>query len=496
MVSDAEIRYHKSKIKMGDPIFILLVGVVIVVGCIIGLKLHPFLALLLAALTVALLTPTLAVEQFYLSKGNSAAEALKLSHKSIGERIGTEFGNTCAKIGILIAMAAIIGKSMLDSGAAEKIIRAMLKITGVKNAPIGFILSSFFLTIPVFVDTVIFLMMPLAKAMGMRLGKDYLLLALSVIAGAVMANSFVPPSPGPLFLVGALNVPIGLMMACGTLLGLCTITVGYFVAVWLNKKMLIPLRDAPDARLEDIAAIANKDDKDLPKLGLALLPAVFPLVTICIRSGVEAFTKPNAPLTSSDFSNKIIDIVLFFGDKNIALFSGAIFALLVLAYQKKSNKTSITAFVQNALMTGGGIILITAAGGAFGGMLQQTGISTRIGELTKDYQMALIPLAFFITAVVRTAQGSATVALITASGILAGMAQNANLGFHPVYLCLAIGAGAKLVPWMNDAGFWIMCKTSNLTEQEAMQTIAPMQTIMGLTGLVLTMIAAAVFPMV
>ncbi len=481
---------------MGDPILILIVGVVIVVGGIIGFKLHPFLALLLAALAVALLTPTASVEQFYLSQGSSAAEAIKLSHKSIGERIGTEFGNTCAKIGILIAMAAIIGKAMLDSGAAEKIIRAMLKVTGVKNAPIGFVLSSFFLTIPVFVDTVIFLMMPLAKAMGMRLGKNYLLLALSVIAGAVMANSYVPPSPGPLFLVGALNVPIGLMMVCGSILGLCTITVGYFIAIWLNKKYPIPLRDAPDARLEDIAAIANKDDKDLPSLGLALLPAVFPLVTICIRSAVEAFTSHKAPLTSSAVLNGIIDVVLFFGDKNIALLTGAIFALLVLVYQKRMAKQAVTSFVQTALMSGGGIILITAAGGAFGGMLQQSGISQRIAEMTKDYQMALIPLAFFITAVVRTAQGSATVALITASGILAGMAQNANLGFHPVYLCLAIGSGAKLIPWMNDAGFWIMCKTSNLTEQEALKTIAPMQSLMGLTGLILTMIAAQLFPLV
>ena len=486
---------------MGDPIFILLVGVIIVVGGIIGLKLHPFLALLLAALAVALLTPAASVEQFFL-KTNSAVDALKLANKSIGERIGTEFGNTCAKLGIVIACAAIIGKAMLDSGAAEKIIRAMLKLTGVKHAPIGFILSSFFLTIPVFVDTVIFLMMPLAKAMGMRLGKNYLLLALSVIAGAVMANSYVPPSPGPLFLVTALHVPIGLMMVCGTLLGLCTITVGYFIAIWLNKKNPIPLRDSPDARLEDIAAIANKDDKELPALGLALLPAVFPLATICIRSAVEGFSQRDSfgkmpmPLTQFDFLNKIMDVILFFGDKNIALLSGAMFALLVLANQKKTLKAGMTAFVQTALMSGGGIILITAAGGAFGGMLQQTGISSRIADLTKDYQMALIPLAFFITAVVRTAQGSATVALITAAGILAGMAQNANLGFNPVYLCLAIGSGAKLVPWMNDAGFWIMCKTSNLTEQEALKTIAPMQSLMGITGLILTMIAAQLFPMV
>jgi len=481
---------------MSDPILILLIGVVIVIGGIIGFKLHPFLALLLAALVVSLLTPVEFVEQFYLSKGATAIDAYKQAHKSIGERIGIEFGNTCAKIGILIAMAAIIGKAMLDSGAAEKIIRAMLKITGEKNAPIGFILSSFFLTIPVFVDTVIFLMMPLAKAMGMRLKKNYLLLALSVIAGAVMANSYVPPSPGPLYLVSAMNVPIGLMMVCGSLLGLCTISIGYLIAVYLNKKFDIPLRDSPDARLEDIKAIAEKDDKDLPSLAWALLPAVFPLVTICIRSAFEAFVKTKEPLTDFSLINQLIDVIIFFGDKNIALLMGAIFALLVLSNQKKTTKDKLTAFVQTALMSGGGIILITAAGGAFGGMLQQTGISTRIADLTKDYQMALIPLAFFITMVVRTAQGSATVALITASGILAGMAQNANLGFHPVYLCLAIGSGAKLIPWMNDAGFWIMCKTSNLTEQEALKTIAPMQSLMGLAGVILTMIAAWVFPMV
>ncbi len=481
---------------MHDPIFILLIGVVIVVGGIIGLKLHPFLALLLAAITVAILTPISSIESFHLAKGFSSAEALKLAHKSIGERIGTEFGNTCAKIGILIAMAAIIGKAMLDSGAAEKIVRSMLKVTGEKNAPIGFVFSSFFLTIPVFVDTVIFLMMPIAKAMGMRLGKNYLLLALSVIAGAVMANSYVPPSPGPLFLVGALNVSIGLMMVCGSLLGICTITIGYFVAVYLNKKFDIPLRDSPEARLEDIAALAHKDDKDLPKLGLALLPAVFPLITICIRSGFEAFVKTDDYNTGFTILNNFIEIVLFFGDKNIAIITGAIIALLVLAKQKKTAKDKLTAFVQTALMSGGGIILITAAGSAFGGMLQQTGISQRIADLTKDYQMALIPLAFIITAIVRTAQGSATVALITASGILAGMAQNGNLGFHPVYLCLAIGSGAKLIPWMNDAGFWIMCKTSNMTEKEALKTIAPMQSIMGIAGVILTMLAAWVFPMV
>ena len=476
-----------------DPIFILLIGIIIVVGGIIGLKLHPFLSLLLAALVVALLTPAASVEQFYLLKGSSASEALKLSHKSLGERIATEFGNTCAKIGILIAMAAIIGKTMLDSGGAERIVRSLLKLTGIENAPIGFVISSFFLTIPVFVDAVFFLMMPLAKAMSMRLGKNYLLLVLSVIAGGTMANSLVPPSPGPLFLVGALNVPMGLMMICGILLGLCTITVGYFYAIWANKKYSIPLRDSIDARLEDIQKSAVKDNSELPSIGISLLPVSFPLIMICIRTAIENMSQPNSPFSDSLILNKIVALFMFFGDKNIALLSGALLGLYLLV---KVKKEAFTPYVQAALMSGGGIILITAAGGAFGGMLQQSGISVRIADLTKDYQMALIPLAFLITAIIRTAQGSATVALITASGILSGMAQNANLDFNPVYLCLAIGCGAKLVPWMNDAGFWIMCKTSNLTEREALKTISPLQTIMGISGLIFTMIAAQIFPMV
>jgi GntP family gluconate:H+ symporter len=116
--------------------------------------------------------------------------------------------------------------------------------------------------------------------------------------------------------------------------------------------------------------------------------------------------------------------------------------------------------------------------------------------MTKDYQIALIPLAFFIAAIVRTAQGSATVALITASGILSGMANNASLEFHPVYLGLAIGCGSKLVPWMNDAGFWIICKLSNLTEKEALKTITPMLAVMGFTGLIIIIIGAKLFPLI
>jgi len=450
-----------------DPLFILFVGVVIVVGGIIGLKLHPFLALLLGALVVALMTPG--------------------PTKSVGERIATEFGNTCGKLGILIAMAAIIGKCMLESGAAERIVRSLLKLTGIDKAPIAFLAGSFFIGIPVFFDTVIFLMVPLAKAMTMRIGKNYLLFILAIMAGASMANSLVPPAPGPLFLVGEMQTPIGMMMIGGFLLGLVTISAGYLFALYANRRWPIPLRDSLDARLEDIRAASLREDKQLPSLWFSLLPILIPLVLICMNTALTSMaTAPGG----------IVRLLKFLGDKYIALSAGGAAALVMLALQRRTDRQGMTAFVQAALMSGGAIILITAAGGTFGGMLQQSGISARIAHLTSGYQMTLIPLAFLVAAVVRTAQGSATVAVITASGMLSGMAIHGHLAYHPLYLGLAIGCGSKLVPWMNDAGFWIVCKISNLTEGEALKTIAPMQTIMGIAGLIVILIAARFLPLV
>ncbi|SEI91969.1 gluconate:H+ symporter, GntP family [Cyclobacterium xiamenense] len=474
-----------------DPFFILLVGMLIVVGGIIGGKLNPFIALLLAALVVAWMTPASAIVDFALSKGQSQAAAEALAQRSIGERIADAFGSTVGKIGILIAMAAIIGKSMLMSGAAERIVRSILGLTGEKNAPLAFLSGSFFLGIPVFFDTVFYLMIPLAKAMAMRLKESYLLLVLCITAGAAMANSLVPPTPGPLFLIAEMDIPIGMMMVGGFLIGLVTIAAGYVFAVWANKRNPIPLRDSLDAPLSEIQSLADKPQSQLPGLGLAVSPIAIPLLLITGSAFISTFWGMDSSQTSPVF----FDLIHFLGEKNMALILGAMAALLTLFLQRNKQEKGMKGAVQAALTSGGVIILITAAGGAFGAMLQQTGISLKIASLTEGYQMALIPLAFFITALVRTAQGSATVAMITASGILSGMS-TAGLDYHHLYLGLSIACGSKLIPWMNDSGFWIVCKMSNLTEKEALKTFSPLLTIMGLVGLLTIMLAAKILPLV
>jgi GntP family gluconate:H+ symporter len=184
------------------------------------------------------------------------------------------------------------------------------------------------------------------------------------------------------------------------------------------------------------------------------------------------------------------------GDKNIALAIAAGLALFTLSRHLK-NKKELADEMQGALQEAGLIILICCAGGAFGGILLQTGIGphlqSKVGEGANS--LWLLPLAFLVTTVIRAAQGSATVAMITAVGIVGSFAVG-NLDYHPVYLALAIGCGSKPLPWMNDSGFWVISKMSGMTEKETLLTFTATLSIMGVTGIVVTMIGAKLFPMV
>ncbi|NND34747.1 MAG: GntP family permease, partial [Saprospiraceae bacterium] len=345
---------------MHDPLLILAVGILFVVGGIIGLRLHAFLALLLGAFVVAILTPDALIMIYAAGKGMNPQASQALADTEVGIRIAREFGNTCGKIGILIAMASIIGKTLLESGGAEKIVRSTLKVSGIGKAPITFLGSSFFIGIPVFFDTVFYLMVPLAKAMAMKIGKNYLLLILAITAGAAMANSLVPPTPGPLFLISELDIPIGMMMVAGTLVGLVTIVVGYAYAKWANNRWPIPLRDSLDAPLESIKKLASQDEKQLPPLWMAVLPILIPIGLITLRAIFGEAIEASKTSSQFQFSQIFLGFIDFFGEKNLALIGGAVAGLIMLIFQKRGDKDALYTSVQNALMSAGVIILITS----------------------------------------------------------------------------------------------------------------------------------------
>lgn len=468
-----------------DPFILLFIGMTIVIAGIVWLRLNAFVALFAGGLVVAILTPAENIERHALSQGMAPAAAQARSQEALGPRLAAKFGTTATQLGILIAMASIIGACLMASGGAERIVRAALGVFGEARAPLVFGVSGFVLGIPIFFDTVFLLLIPIARAMATRTGKNYFLYVMCIAAGTTMTHSLVPPTPGPLFVANALNVDIGQMMVGGLLLGICTTAVGIGYAWWANLRWprAVPPATGDAATTGDFS---ERPESELPPLWLALLPIVVPIVLITGLT-VSRVYYPGTPAAA---------LLAQIGHPNIALTLAAAISLATLAWKRTGGITGTKSLIQNALADAGTIILVTCAGGIFGGVLQETGIGPRIQGLAETYRLAVIPLAFFVTALVRVAQGSATVAMVTSVGILSGFGDATTLGFSPLYLALVIGCGSKLIPWMNDSGFWIVCKMSGLKETDTLRGFSVMLALMGLSGFVFVMIAAALFPLV
>lgn len=479
------------------PVSILSIGVLIVVLGIIALRWHPFIALVIAALVVAALTPSELIFRAQLSpEAEVALESSDTSaspeiHREIASarekadtwfvsRVTSALGEGCGKLALIIAMASVIGKCLLDSGAARRIVDSLMRRLGLSGTPIAFSLSAFTLGIPVFFDTVFYLLMPLGKALRRQTGKDYLLYILTIVAGATMAHSLVPPTPGPLTVAGFFgdDVSVGSMMLGGLVVGLFTVSAGIGYAYWANRKWEIPLRKTDLEELEELPS-------ELPSLWLSLLPIVLPVLLI----GGQTILKMNG---------QDIAAMKFLGDKNIALILSAAAAIGLLVYSKrKEGKANVRAAMQDALSSAGVIILITSAGSAFGSVLKDTGIAMTIGSAIEGSpSLLLIPVAYAITALVRTAQGSATVAMITAGGLIAPIASEFDLSYSPLYLALAIGCGSKPISWANDSGFWIIGRISGMTPLETFKTVSVMMIIMSFVGLIVTLLGAILLPLV
>ncbi len=554
-----------------SPLFILVVTLVMVIGGVLVLRLHPFLVLIAAALAVAGLTPREAVERFELRKdalrvesvgegggtvrvrdtsrrleggtvqqvrrlaegssprrigegvvevvegpggepgwwrwvGWEAAEgeairpgdylvapaavrsAARVSGMTLGQRVAEGFGRTALDIGILIAMASILGSCLMAARGAERIVRSVQSAVGVRRTPLAFLGSGFLLGIPMFAEAVFYLLLPLAKAMWAGTRERYVLCVLSIVAGATMTHSLVPPTPGPLFVASELGVPIAVMMLAGCVVGAVSAVFGYGYAVWADRRWRIPLRDAALAGGGEEGG-GDGGGGGLPGLWPSLLPVVLPVVLISAAAVMASYPQVGFP-------GWLRAVVAGLGDKNLALTVSAGLAMGLLAVRAGGDGGRVRGVIRTAVVEAGEIILVIAAGGALGQALRQAGMAELAGAAMPGRTLALLPLAWGITCLIRVAQGSATVAMITAVGILAPMVGAVDLGYHPVYVALAIGCGSKPGMWMNDSGFWVISKMSGLTEGETLRTASVMVCVEGCVGLVATVLLAWWLPWV
>jgi len=549
-----------------NPLLILLIGMAVVIGGILLLRLHAFLSLLAGGLVVAILTPNANIYRFTLRSGGidvsgadvttrtvylkakqkllngtpllvlepspaapgykqiatlragsadadgrisasivsgnpplplpkddfvieSAKEATarETAAQTIGERIGIGFGNTARDVGILIALAAVIGKCLMESGAAERIVCSLRRGLGDEHAGVAFAISGFVLASLVLSDTCFYLLIPVAQVMRLRSGRDYLLYILGIVSGSVMSHSLVPPAAGPTFVAAELHVNLATMILIGTIVGGIAAASGYLYALWANRRWVIPLRPTVGVSEADLAEIAQRDESTLPPLSLSLVPILIPVLLI----GGAAIVM--------DLHHEVpgARLIRTLGEKNLALAIAAAIALLMVRarYRGHGSKRKVSHAAAEALGSAGVMVLMISAGGAFGYMLRQSDIAATIKQLVPISKYGLLPLAWLVAVCVRTSGGSAIVSMVTTAGIVGPLAAGNALGYNPVYLAAAIGCGSKPILWMNDAGFWIIGKMSGMTEAETLKSATILMCIMGTVGLGVTMLLAWVWPM-
>lgn len=459
------------------PLLVFLVGVTFVVVTIIRFHVHPFLALIFGAVIVGVLA-----DQVLPGDGAHAVRAVDLAAR--------EFGNTAASIGIVIVLAAIIGTCLMDSGAADVITRRFLKMLGLERAPLALLGSGYVLSIPVFFDTVFYLLVPLAKALRVRTGQSYVLYVMAICAGGILTHSLVAPTPGPLIMASNLHIDLGTTIVAGFVASILpAILVGYYFSRWVSRRLDIPLRETPGTSIAELEETVRKSDSELPPFWLSILPIALPVLLI------TAVTISSAMDGSLD--SRLTNLIAFAGNRNIALLISAVVAVLILVRQLRVSLVQLKNVFEPAIASAGIIILITAAGGAFGAMIRHAGVGevilAQVGETASG--TALLLAAFGLSSVMKIAQGSSTVAMITASAIMYGVTQGMSLPFHPVYLFLAIGFGAMVFSWMNDSGFWIVCKMSGFTETETLKTLTVMLALLGIVGFVQILVVSSLLPL-
>jgi GntP family gluconate:H+ symporter len=451
-----------------EPIAILILAVTAVFVLIIRLKLNAFIALIVSALMIGLLSSRVPLE-------------------NVVNEVTTRFGNLAGRIGLAIAMAAIIGQCLMESGAADKITRRFVAWLGEKYSSLSLVVSGYVLSVPVFHDTVFYLLVPLARSMSVRMGgARYVLFVTAIAAGGSVTHCLVPPTPGPLAMAATMNLDLGIVILVGLVVSVPASLAAWLYCIWIDGKMNIPIREAPGLSLEQLSKIASRPESELPGFWVSMMPIALPVGLISANTLAETF----APEDSS-----MLPITGLLGDPNIALILSAAASVWLLARSKGMSFQQLVKPVEQALLAAGLIVLITSSGGAFGGMLVLAGVGDLLGGVADQIGVSLIVLGFLVATVFKVAQGSGTVAMITSSAILAPLIVASPPPYHAVYVLMACGSGSMVGMWMNDSGFWVFRTMTGLSEIETLKCKSMALVVLGVTALLTTMLGAWLVPL-
>jgi GntP family gluconate:H+ symporter len=458
--------------------FAILVFCITTIIVLIGvLRIHPFLALIATAILAGLLAPV----------GSLPGEPKSSHWTQAVELTASELGVVAGKIGIVIALASVIGVCVMESGAADKIVRRFLAVFGEHRAGLALLVAGFLVGLPIFFDTFFMLLIPIARALALRTGKNYTLYMLAICCAGAVTHSQVAPHPGPIAMVDILHVDLGWSIIVGALVSILPVAAGWQFSKWLSRRTDVPLREISGAPLADLERIMNKPESALPSFATSILPVLLPIFLISTASFLSAFD-------GTLRANPVFPFVEFLGNRNIALLIGAVLSMFLVARQRNLTMAGLGTLLGPAMELAGAMILITSAGGAFGGMLRNAGVSDAISAAVNGRHVNLIVLAWAVAVMLKFAQGSATVSVLTTAAMMSSIMQSTELPYHPMYIFVAIGFGALGISWMNDSGFWVIGRLSGMTERETLRTWSAVAFLMCTVGLIETLILSAAFP--
>ncbi|MFC9680981.1 gluconate:H+ symporter [Streptomyces sp. NPDC056948] len=426
----------------------VLAGIAVIVMLITKFKLHAFLALTIGSLAL----------------GAIAGAPLDKVLTSFSAGLGT----TVAGVGVLIALGAILGKMLADSGGADQIVDTILEKAGGRSMPWAMVLIASVIGLPLFFEVGIVLLIPVVLMVAKRGNYSLMRIGIPALAGLSVMHGLVPPHPGPLVAIDAVGADLGVTLALGVLVAVPTVIIAgpvfsKYAARWVD----VP---APDNM---IPQRASEDLEKRPGFGATLFTVLLPVILMLAKALVDIVVDdPENPV------QRVFDVV---GAPMIALLASVLVGIFTLLRPAGFSKERVSPLVEKSLMPIAGILLIVGAGGGFKQTLIDTGVGQMVLEISEDWSIPALLLAWLIAVAIRLATGSATVATVSAAGLVAPLAADMSTT-HAALLVLAIGAGSLFFSHVNDAGFWMVKEYFGLTVGQNIKTWSVMETIISVVA--------------
>lgn len=446
---------------VADPVRLIagaLCGLAILLFLIIKGKFQPLIAILISALAIGLIG------------GMPVSMIVSTVDKGIGE--------TLKGIALLVGLGSMFGAILEISGGAERVALTMIGKFGEKRAPWALGITGMVTAIPVFFDTGLIILIPLAFAIARRAKKSSLFFVIPLLAGLAVGHAFIPPTPGPVLVANILGVDLGLVIGLGLICGVfAMILAGPIFGKFCGRKFDVPVP-------EQYQNAPEYDESKLPSFGSVVAIILIPLFLILINSVL-------GQLPESAFVNAVSPVFSFLGTPFVALLLATVAAMFLLGIKHGYSRTELEKVMTKSLEPTGLILLVTAGGGVLRYMLQDSGLGTIIGNAVAATPLPIVVVAFLIAIAVRISVGSATVAMTMAAGIVAAMPMVADLPpIHLACIVMAIAGGSTAFSHFNDSGFWLVKSLCNLDEKTTFKTWTMMETIVGTTGFAVALIVS------